>query len=113
MSEGQQSDYTGFDSVSRELPEALQPDYAALDKGYDSQHVRQELKARGVIPVVPSRSCHNAPIPHNEALYKERNRIERFFNKMKHFRRIATRYDKLASSFLAFVHLTAAFIAAR
>jgi transposase len=45
--------------------------------------------------------------------YREHNRVERFFNKLKHFRRIATRYDKLADSFLALVHLVSVFIFAR
>ena len=56
------------------------------------------------------RSARAAKLPYDKELYRERNRIERFFNKLKQFRRIATRYDKLAKTFFAAVHLVAAFL---
>ena len=60
-------------------------------------------------PVIPSKSNRKAPV-RPPALYRERNLIERLFNKLKHFRAIATRYDKLAKIFLAGVHLACAVI---
>ncbi len=52
--------------------------------------------------VVPSNPCRSQPIPHDRHLYRERNLVERGFQKLKQFRRIATRYDRIAASFLAF-----------
>lgn len=57
--------------------------------------------------MIPSTCSRKVPIPHDETIYKLRNRIERCFNKLKHFRRFATRYDRRAVYFLAFVHLAA------
>jgi hypothetical protein len=65
---------------------------------------------RAIAPVIPSKSNRKTPRPCDFALYCERNLIERFFNKLKHFRAIATRYDKLAKMFLAGVHLACAAI---
>lgn len=78
------------------------------DKGYDGDAVRQNLLIHDILPVIPSKSNRREPIPHDEESYKDRNRIERMFNRLKHFRRIATRYDKTAKSFLAFLNLAAA-----
>ena len=61
-------------------------------------------------PPIPSTRSRRAPIPHNPVLYKLRNRIERCFNKLKHFRRFATRYDRLAIHYAAVVHIDAAMI---
>lgn len=80
------------------------------DKAYDSNALRAliaEMKAQAVIP---SNRSRKSIIPHDEVAYKERNRIERCFNKMKHFRRFATRYDRRASHFSGFAHLAAAMI---
>lgn len=62
----------------------------------------------GVLPVIPPRSNRRQPIDCDFAAYRDRNRIERMFNRLKQFRRIATRYDKTARSFLAFLCLAAA-----
>jgi len=64
----------------------------------------------GAEVVIPSRANAKVPRSIDENLYKDRNKIERFFNRIKHYRRIATRYDKTAASFLAFLHLAAAMI---
>ena len=58
-------------------------------------------------PVIPSKSNRRAPIAYDKALYKERNLVERFFNKLKQFRRVATRYDKLLANYRGFVILAA------
>jgi transposase len=86
---------------------------AVADKGYDSDAIRETLSIDGIEPVIPPKCNRKTLLAYDPAAYKERNRVERFFNKLKHFRRIATRYDKLATSFLALVHLVSAFIFAR
>jgi len=68
------------------------------------------LNARAITPVIPPKSNRKTPRPCDFALYCERNLIERFFNKLKHFRAIATRYDKLAKIFIAGVQLACAAI---
>ena len=88
------------------------PDPAALlaDKGYDSDAVRDDIEARGGKPVIPTKSNRKVQRPVDPAAYALRNRIERFFNKLKQFRRFATRYDRRAIHFLAFIHLAAAML---
>ena len=78
------------------------------DKGYDGDAVRQNLLLAGISPVIPPKSNRREPIPCDFLAYKDRNRIERMFNKVKQFRRIATRYDKTKRSFAAFLNLAAA-----
>lgn len=80
------------------------------DKGYDSNAIREAIAAAGMKAVIPSNRSRKAIIPHDKTLYRERNRIERCFNKLKHFRRIATRYDRRAVHFLAFLCLAAAML---
>ena len=80
------------------------------DKAYDSNDLRQLIADAGMFAVIPSKRSRKVAIPHNADLYKTRNRIERCFNKLKHFRRFATRFDRRAVHFLAFIHLAAAMI---
>jgi len=80
------------------------------DKAYDTNDFRQLIADADMIAVIPSRRLRKIPIPHDVSLYKTRNRIERCFNKLKHFRRFATRYDRLAANFLAFIHLASSMI---
>lgn len=80
------------------------------DKGYDADHFIAKIEATGAQAVIPPRSNRLTQRSFDRHLYRDRNLIERFFARLKHFRRIATRYDKLASSFLSFVHLACAFI---
>ena len=75
------------------------------DKAYDSDSFRKSLKEDGITPVIPGRANRKKPIRHDKEAYKGRNVIERCFCRLKDFRRIATRYDKLAKTFLAGVHL--------
>jgi transposase len=86
----------------------IKPRLVLADKGYDSDDFRQALLLRGILPVIPPRSNRIEPIACDYRRYKDRNRIERLFNRIKQFRRIATRYDKTALSFLGFLHLAAA-----
>jgi transposase len=76
--------------------------------GYDADWLRQELLLRGILPVIPPNSVRQEPVPLDRELYRLRNGIERLVNRLKQFRAVATRYDKMAESFLAFVHLAAA-----
>ena len=80
------------------------------DKAYDSNGLREMIAEAGMEAVIPSKGSRKLPIPHDVTLYKTRNHIERCFNKLKHFRRIATRYDRRAVHFLAFIHLASAMI---
>jgi len=74
------------------------------DKGYDSDALVQWLEQQGIEVVIPPRSNRNNPRDYDEDRYKERNLVERFINKIKWFRRIFARFEKLASRYLAFLH---------
>ena len=80
------------------------------DKAYDSAELRRWLKARGTKAVVPNRSNRKQPFSFDKRSYKQRHRIENAFCRLKDFRRIATRYDRLARNFLASICLVAAII---
>ena len=101
LSPGQDHDLT----CAEPLIEAVDPGALIADKAFDADAFIAALTDRAIIPVIPSKSNRKTPRPCDFALYCERNLIERFFNKLKHFRAIATRYDKLAKIFLAGVHL--------
>ena len=75
------------------------------DKGYDSDAIRQELAKAEVESVIPAKSNRRNPAPHDRKKYRWRNLIERLFNNLKNWRRIATRYDKTKQSYLGFVTL--------
>ena len=75
------------------------------DKGYDANYFRELLEKRGTEAVIPSTAARKTPIPFDRFAYRERNLIERMFGRLKDFRRIATRYDKLARNFLAAIAL--------
>lgn len=77
------------------------------DKGYDSDTIREDLQKRQVEPVIPPRSNRKQEIIYDKELYKERNRIERLFGHLKMQRAVATRFDKLARSFLDTLYLAA------
>jgi transposase len=77
------------------------------DKAYDADRVRAHIRAQGAIPNIPNRSHRRRKSRWTKAFYRERNHVERFFNKLKQYRRIATRYDKLGATFFAFVKLAA------
>ena len=89
------------------LPVAT-PKRMLADKGYDSDNVRSQLLMKGILPVIPPRANRKEPIACNFSAYRDRNRIERMFNRLKQSRRIATRYDKTSTSFLGFLNLAAA-----
>ena len=78
------------------------------DKGYDGDEVRTALLIRGILPVIPPKANRKEPVACDFRAYKDRNRIERMLNRLKQARRIATRYDKTACSFMAFLNIAAA-----
>lgn len=100
---GQRHDITR----SHELIDGLKPDAVIADKGYDADHLRDALHDRGAEAVIPPRSNRKSPRTYDRALYEERNLVERFFSKLKQFRRVATRYDKLLANYRGFVQLAA------
>ena len=75
------------------------------DKAYDGDRIRELIQQHGATPNIPPKSNRRWKPCFSRQLYRERNLIERFFSKLKHFRRVATRYDKLAANFLAMVQL--------
>jgi transposase len=89
------------------LLDGLTADAVLADKGYDADYIVEAVGNMGAIAVIPPKSNRKIQREYDKDLYKERNIVERMFNKLKHFRRIATRYEKTASSFMAFLNLAA------
>jgi transposase len=106
LTPGQAHDLT----CAKELIDGVDPGALLGDKAYDADLLIDTLTQRGITPVIPPKANRKAPRTCDFALYCERNLVERFFNKLKHFRAIATRYDKLARTFLAGVQLACAII---
>lgn len=104
LTPGQESDL----SQAAPLLEEVEPEAFLADKAYDADALINTLEERGITPVIPSKANRLIPRKTDFALYCERNIVERFFCKLKEFRAIATRYDKLAGTFLAAVHLVCA-----
>ena len=85
------------------LLDGLKAKTILADKGYDADYVMKAPKFMRAEVVIPSKSNRKNPRNFDKVLYRERNLIERMFNKIKNFRRVATRYDKTAAAYLAFV----------
>ena len=86
-------------------------DALIADKAFDQDDLRATLNDRGAMAVIPAKADRKTPIPHDAEMYKWRHLIENFFQRIKEFRRIATRYDKTDESFAAAIYLVAAFLA--
>jgi transposase len=82
--------------------------YLLGDKGYDADRLRRSLRETGTIPVIPGRRNRKRAIRYDQQRYRERHLIENAFCRLKDFRRVATRYDKLADNFLSGVALATA-----
>ncbi len=78
------------------------------DTAYDSNEIRAYCAENGIEAVIPSHPSRPEALPLDENAYRERNKVERFFGRLKQYRRLATRYDKTVVSFLAFWHIGAA-----
>ena len=88
----------------------LAPAVVVADRAYDSDALRADLAARRIRAVIRPLGRRIEPPEYDEELYKERNLVERFWSKAKQYRRVATRYDKKAQNFLAFVHVASIMI---
>jgi transposase len=98
---GQEADIT-------HAPQLLEGPSATVvlgDKGYDSKALVTRIEAQGAQACIPSLKNRKEPREYDRHLYKERNRVERLINRLKQYRRVATRYEKTARNFLAFVHV--------
>jgi len=89
------------------LPADSAPAYLIADRGYDTDPLVAALTARGTCAVIPPSRKRRYPRPYDPVRYAQRQPVERLFSRLKQFRRVATRYDKLDVHFLAFVHLAA------
>ena len=107
LSEGQMSDYTGAALMLPVLPVARQ---LLADKGYDADWFRAALAKRGVAACIPSKSNRRLAIPYDAVLYKQRNKIENTFGRLKDWRRIHTRYDRCAHTYFSAICIAAAVV---
>ena len=83
----------------------MRPRRLAGDKGYSSPTARRRLRQRRISPVIPTRKDQRSQPNFDREAYRERNKVERLINRLKQFRRIATRYEKRAANYLAMVNL--------
>ena len=96
-------------SVAPQLVSALPASVLLIgDMGYDANSFRELLEERSTTAVIPSTASRKQPFPLDRKIYRQRNVIERMFGRLKDFRRVATRYDKLARNYLAGLCLGAA-----
>jgi transposase len=106
LTAGQTSEFTQAEA----LIAGFAPGYVLADKGYDSDQFVSAITASQGIPVIPSKKNRKTPRALDKTLYKERNLVERLFQKLKHFRRVATRYERLARNYLAMLCLVSTVI---
>jgi transposase len=110
---GQRHDAATFPLVLADVPAACPVEFVVADKAYDSDDIRDALVERDIAPVIPSTASRAEPIEYDRQMYRQRNTVERLVGKVKQFRRVATRYEKLTATFLAIFHLAAAFVIVR
>ena len=106
LTEGQVHDITQGPA----LIDGLQVQQVITDKGYDSEAFVRLIEATGAQAVIPPRKTRRERRAYDADAYRERHLVECFFNRLKQFRRVATRYEKLACNFLSMINLAAAFI---
>jgi len=98
---GQVSEHTKAEA----LIEGFQASFVLADKGYDSDAFVSVIGSCGATPVIPPKSNRKAPREYDKDIYKERNLVERLFQKLKHYRRVATRYERLAVNYMTMLSL--------
>jgi transposase len=108
LSKGNRNDITQAPELLKDM--GLADCFVLADKGYDSTDFVLQVEEAGGIAVIPSRATNRVQRDYDKEIYKCRNLVERFFNRMKQFRRFATRYEKTAKSFLALIHFVAVFV---
>ena len=107
LSEGQMSDYKGAALMIDAFPKAK----ALLgDKGYDADWFRQTLTERGITPCIPSKANRKVQIDYDKTLYRQRHKIENMFGRLKDWRRVHTRYDRCAHTFMSAICIAATVI---
>ena len=106
LTPGQASEY----GQAEVLIDGFTPEAVLADKGYDSDAFIEAIRRSGAEAVIPSRRNRLQPRPLDRHLYKARNLVERFFQKLKQFRRIATRYERLARNYQSMLSLVSAVI---
>jgi len=99
------SDHIGAKLVYEALPSSAT--HLIGDKGYDSDEFRQALRAKGIKPCIPPRKNRKKPAQYCKKLYKTRHKVENFFGKLKDWRRVATRYDRCAHTFMSTICIAA------
>jgi transposase len=102
LAPGQRADVKAAEDLA--LPAA---GHVVADKGYDSDHFRALIRQAGAQPCIPPRAKRRAPSPYHRGYYKRRHQVENLFQRLKRFRRVGTRYEKLDLHFLGFVQLAA------
>jgi transposase len=110
LTAGQRGDAPVFPALLGAVPAGAAVRYGVADAVYDSDAIRALLRGRGAEAVIPSNPTRQEPVGHDAEVYRQRNRVERLVGKLKQFRRMATRYEKLSETYLALIHLVAAFI---
>jgi transposase len=101
LTAGQEADVTHAPALLEGVPFEV----VIADKGYDKKALVEQIEAKGGEAVIPTLSSRKEQRDIDRERYKDRNLAERFWHKVKQFRRVATRYDKTARNFLAFVHV--------
>ena len=109
LTPGQAADVTQAKGLIRGVPAGV----VIGDKGYDSREVVAAVRGQGAEAVIPSRKNAKRPRVIDADRYKDRSLVERFWAKAKQYRRVATRFDKKAQNFLAFVHLASIMVLLR
>ena len=105
MTAGQVSDYMGAAALLGSLPGA---EWLIADRGYDADWFRDALKDKGIRPCIPGRKSRGKAVRYDKRRYRRRNRIEIMFGRLKDWRRVATRYDRCAKTFLSTLALALA-----
>ena len=100
---GEVSDFKGYLPIMN--ADGPAPKVLLADKGYDADYIREDMERRGGTAMIPTKRNRKIQLPVDSAIYALRNMVERCFNKLKNARRLATRYDKTADSYLGFIHI--------
>ena len=106
LTRGQSSEY----DQAAALLEGFQANFVLADKGYDSDDFIEKIQSSGAVAVIPPRKNRIEKRDYDKTLYKERNLVERLFQKLKHYRRIATRYERLVRNYRSMLSLVATVI---
>ena len=106
MTSGERNDCT----QAQDLLKGAKAECVIADKGYDANEIIKEIENSGAEAVIPARSNRKDLRKYDEDKYKERNVIERLFGRLKHYRSLATRYEKLAVNYISMVYFAAMFI---